>query len=205
MLIELDHPLVLHWLADLRDVETASPHFRALLRRLSVALFVEASRDLPLEPRRVRTPLVEIAGRRLGCPPALVPILRAGLGMVDGILDLVPEASVCHVGLYRDHATLEPVSYYEPAVTSLEGRCAFVLDPMLATGGSAVATLNLVKSWGAAQVKLLGVLGAPEGVRRVEAAYPEVEVYLCALDERLNEMGYIVPGLGDAGDRQFGG
>jgi uracil phosphoribosyltransferase len=205
MLAQIDHPLVDHWLSELRDVETGPPRFRLLIRALSAALFLEAARDLPLAGRPVRTPLAEIEGRRLATAPVLVPILRAGLGMVDGILDWVPDARVCHVGLYRDHETLEAVPYYTPRVTAVEDRCAFVLDPMLATGGSAVTTLDLVKGWGVERVKLLSILGAPPGVQRVAHAHPDVEIYLAVLDERLNDIGYIVPGLGDAGDRQFGG
>jgi uracil phosphoribosyltransferase len=204
MLAQIDHPLVEYWVTELRDVETGAARFRQLVRSLSGALFLEATRDLPLAGRRVRTPLAEVDGRRLATAPVLVPILRAGLGMVDGILDWVPDARICHVGLYRDHETLEAVSYYTPSVIGAEGRTAFVLDPMLATGGSAVATISIVKQWGVERIKLLSILGAPPGVQRVAQGYPEVEVYLCALDERLNDIGYIVPGLGDAGDRQFG-
>jgi uracil phosphoribosyltransferase len=204
MLTELDHPLVHAWLSELRDVETGPARFRALLGVLGAALFLEAARDLELAPRRVRTPLAEVAGQMLKWEALLVPILRAGLGMVEGIWPLVPGARVAHVGIYRHHATLEAVPYYTPAVQDVVGHPAFVLDPMLATGGSAVAALDLVKEWGAAP-RLLAVIGAPEGVRRVQADHPDVPIYLGALDECLNERGYIVPGLGDAGDRQFGG
>jgi uracil phosphoribosyltransferase len=205
MLAQIDHPLVDHWLTELRDVETGAARFRGLIRNLSAALFLEATQDLPLGGRRVRTPLAEFHGWQLASAPLLVPILRAGLGMVDGILEWVPEARVCHVGLYRDHETLEAISYYTPTVSGAEGCCAFVLDPMLATGGSAVATIGIVKQWGVERIKLLGILGAPPGVQRVAQAYPDVEIFLGALDKRLNDVGYIVPGLGDAGDRQFGG
>jgi uracil phosphoribosyltransferase len=205
MLAQIDHPLVEYWVTELRDVETGAARFRQLVRSLSGALFLESTRDLPLEGRRVRTPLAEVEGRHLATAPVLVPILRAGLGMVDGLLDWVPDARVCHVGLYRDHQTLEAVSYYTPSVSGAEGRTAFVLDPMLATGGSAVATIRIVEQWGVERIKLLSILGAPPGVQRVSQSCPEVEIYLCALDERLNDVGYIVPGLGDAGDRQFGG
>lgn len=205
MLAQIDHPLVEYWLTELRDVETGAARFRQLVRSLSGALFLEATRDLPLARRPVRTPLAEVEGRRLATAPVLVPVLRAGLGMVDGLLDGVPEARVCHVGLYRDHQTLEAVSYYTPSVSGAEGRTAFVLDPMLATGGSAVATIRIVEQWGVERIKLLSIIGAPPGVQRVAQSCPEVEIYLCALDERLNDIGYIVPGLGDAGDRQFGG
>lgn len=204
MLTLIRHPLVEHWIAELREETTSPPRFRQLVRSLATALFLEATRDLPLAPARVRTPLAEVEGRRLAAAPVLVPILRAGLGMTDGILELVPEARVCHVGIYRDHDTLEAVRYYSPEVTGVERRCAFLLDPMLATGGSAVTAARLARDWGVNEVRLLAILGAPEGVQRVEQECPGVPIYLCALDERLNEMGYIVPGLGDAGDRQYG-
>jgi uracil phosphoribosyltransferase len=200
----LDHPLVRHWLAELRDVGTPPARFRRLLSRLSAALFLEATRDLPLIPCPVRTPLAEMEGAALASAPILVPVLRAGLGMADGIIRLVPEARVCHFGVYRDHLTLEAVPYYTPRVTGAEGRWAFVLEPMLATGGSAVATLDVVKAWGVTRVKLLCVIGAPAGVERVSRVHPDVDIFLAGLDGGLNDSGYIVPGLGDAGDRQFG-
>jgi uracil phosphoribosyltransferase len=203
-MVVLDHPLVYHWLAELRDETTPPPRFRDLVRRLTGALFLRATQDLPLAEGAVRTPMTETSCRTLAAVPVLVPVLRAGLGMVEGALAVLPECSVHHVGLYRDHETLEAVSYYEPRPPSLPGATALVLDPMLATGGSAVATLDLVKRWDVAAVRLLCIIGAPEGVQRVEEAHPDVEIYLCALDERLNELGYILPGLGDAGDRQFG-
>jgi uracil phosphoribosyltransferase len=204
MLTVLSHPLVDDWLAELRDVETPPARFRALVRKLTSALFLEASRDLATAPRCVRTPLTEVEVRRLARQPVLVPILRAGLGMAESVLELVPEARVCHLGIYRHHTTLQPVPYYTPPDTDLGGRPTFVLDPMLATGGSAVAALDLAAQWSPGPVKLLGILGAPEGVERVRAAYPAVPIFLCALDTCLNDLGYIVPGLGDAGDRQFG-
>ena len=204
MLRELEHPLIHHWLAQLRDVETGNADFRRLVRSLTWALFLEASRGLPVLPRRVRTPLTEMEGLRLGRAPLLVPILRAGLGMADAVLEWVPEAATCHLGIYRDHDTLQPNTYYAAKGPDGAGRDAFILDPMLATGGSAVTAIGLVKQWDVATVRLLSLIGAPEGVQRVRAAHPDVEIYLCALDERLNEVGYIVPGLGDAGDRQFG-
>lgn len=205
MLTELVHPLVRHWLAELREKDTPPPRFRALLRGLSAALFFEASRDLPQAACRIETPLAEMEGARLAAAPVLVPILRAGLGMVDPILDLVPEATVCHLGMYRDHETLQPVFYYTPEIRAVEGRPTFILDPMVGTGGSADAALSLVRDWGAGTVKLLGILGSRPGVQRVLERHPGVEVYLCAVDACLNEVGYIVPGLGDAGDRQFSG
>lgn len=203
-MVVLDHPLVHHWLAELRHEATPPHRFRDLLHRLTGALFLRATDDLPLAELRVPTPLVETDCRMLANVPVLVPVLRAGLGMVEGAHALLPDCTVHHVGLYRDHATLQAISYYEPQPPSLPGATVLVLDPMLATGGSAVATLDLVKRWDVAQVRLLCVIGAPEGVQRVMEAHPDVEIYLCALDERLNELGYILPGLGDAGDRQFG-
>lgn len=203
MVMILSHPLVEHWLSELRSVDTGPARFRELVRQLSAALFLEAARDLPLLETTTRTPLMEMPARRLASGPVLAPILRAGIGMADGVLDLVPEASVYHLGFYRRHDTLEAVCYYRPTVSAAAGRRAFVLDPMLATGGSAVAALEEVYTWGVERPKLLCLLGAPEGVERVRRAHPEVEIYLGALDERLNEVGYILPGLGDAGDRQF--
>src|SRR5436190_13838220 len=203
-LVQLDHPLVACWLSELRDVPTPPPRFRALLRHLSAALFLEATRDLSLVGRPVRTPLADFEGRQLARPPLLVPVLRAGLGMVEAVLELVPEARVAHLGLYRDHETLAPVTYYTPRVTDPEGATAFLLDPMLATGGSAVNAIGVARQWGVAQTRLLSVIAAPEGVQRVREAWPDTDAYLCGLDERLNEFGFILPGLGDAGDRQFG-
>lgn len=202
MLNELRHPLVQSWLGELRDVQTPSARFRELLRSLSVALFLEATRDLPTTPCTRRTPLAEIEGE-VAAAPVLVPVLRAGLGMVDGILPLVPEASVHHLGVYRCHETLRPISYYSPAVPAA-GRWIYLLDPMLATGGSATAAIETVREWSGSQIRLLCVLAAPEGVAQVHAAHPDVTIYTCALDSHLNDRGYIVPGLGDAGDRQFG-
>ncbi len=205
MLHVLSHPLANHWLAELRDAQTKPADFRRVLGSLSTALFLEASRDLTTVPRTVTTPLAETVGRALPASPVLIPILRAGLGMVEPILSLLPEARVCHLGMFRDHATLEPVSYYLPSAADIAGREAFVLDPMLGTGGSSIAALELVKSWGVRSLRLVCVLGSRPGVERVRAAHPDVPIYLAALDEQLSDIGYIVPGLGDAGDRQFGG
>jgi uracil phosphoribosyltransferase len=204
MVTELDHALVRHWLSELRAAETPPPRFRELLRSLSAALFMEASRDLPLQPRRVRTPLAEMEGHALAAPPVLVPILRAGLGMAEPILELLPEATVCHLGIYRDHATLQPVFYYTPQIRSVAGRPVFVLDPMLGTGGSADAALQVVRQWGGTDVRLLCILASRPGLQRVRERHPEAAVFVAAVDEQLNDVGYIVPGLGDAGDRQFG-
>lgn len=203
ILIELRHPLIRASLTRLRDRETPAPEFRRLVRVLSAALFLEASRDAALVEAPCDTPLCRTAGVALAQAPVLVPVLRAGLGMVEPVLELVPDASVLHLGLYRSHETLLPVSYYAPEAAGAAGRPAYILDPMLATGGSGAEAVATVKGWGASQVKLLSILAAPEGIARIHADHPDVEILTCAVDERLNEIGYIVPGLGDAGDRQF--
>jgi uracil phosphoribosyltransferase len=197
------HPLVLHRLTQLRDRSTEPPHFRRLVHELAQMLFLEATQDLKLTTRRVQTPLAECAGQELVETVGLVPILRAGLGMAEAILDLVPTAQVWHLGLYRDHETLKPVTYYSKLPPRPNLDVCFVLDPMLATGGSAVATLDILRGWGLRRIKFLGLIGAPEGVRKVHAAHPDVPIYLAALDSHLDQQSYIVPGLGDAGDRQF--
>lgn len=198
------HPLVLDRLARLRARDTPPPVFRWLVRDLSLLLFFEASRNLGTREETVRTPLAECPGQKVVDTVGLFPILRAGLGMAQAILDVLPEAQVWHLGLYRDHETLKPVTYYHKLTGQTRVTRAFVLDPMLATGGSAVAAVRLLKEWGVERVTYLGLIGAPEGVRNLSEAFPEVEIYLGALDSHLNEVGYIVPGLGDAGDRQFG-
>ncbi len=198
------HPLVAHKLARLRDVATGVPEFRALVRDLSRLLFHEALIDAPTEPYTVRTPLAEMTGQRLACRVGLMPILRAGLGMADAIIELLPEAVVWHLGLYRDHDTLRPVTYYNKLPGALALDLALVLDPMLATGGSAIETITLLKRAGLRNIKFLGLIAAPEGVAAMRAAHPEVTLHLGAIDSHLNEKGYIVPGLGDAGDRQYG-
>jgi uracil phosphoribosyltransferase len=198
------HPLVQHKLTLLRRSITEPKKFRELVRELTQFLFYEATLDLPLKPVEIETPLAQMEGRQIGAQLGLVPILRAGLGMVDPILDLIPTAHVWHLGLYRDHATLEPVTYYNKLPPEVEVDMCLVLDPMLATGGSAIAAVDILKRWGAAQIKFLGLIAAPEGVRALSTAHPDVPIYLAAVDDHLNEKGYIVPGLGDAGDRQFG-
>ena len=198
------HPLVLHRLAKLRDHKTEPPVFRRMVRELAQMLFLEASTDLPLEPITVTTPLAECPGKRLAGTMGLVPILRAGLGMAEAILDMVPEAQVWHLGLYRDHRTLKPITYYNKLSANARLDVCFVLDPMLATGGSAAAAVSFLKQWGLTRLKYLALIAAPEGVRAMQAAHPDVPLYLAALDSHLNEHSYIVPGLGDAGDRQFG-
>ena len=198
------HPLVQHKLTLLRRTVTEPKKFRELVRELAQFLLYEATLDLPLNPIQIDTPLAPIEGQQIGVQLGLVPILRAGLGMVDPILDLLPTAHVWHLGLYRDHATLEPVTYYNKLPPEVEVDMCLVLDPMLATGGSAIAAVDILKRWGAAKIRFLGLIAAPEGVRALSTAHPDVPIHLAAIDDHLNDKGYIVPGLGDAGDRQFG-
>ncbi|ADI13818.1 uracil phosphoribosyltransferase [Truepera radiovictrix] len=201
----IDHPLVQHKLAILRDKNTDVRSFRDLCREISMLMAFEAMRHLPLEEVTVETPVAPARVRRLsGKKLALIAILRAGLVMVDGILTLVPAARVGHIGLYRDPQTLAPVQYYNKLPSDVAERDVFLLDPMLATGGSAVAAVSILKGLGAKAIRLLCILGAPEGIAAVHEAHPDVEIILAAQDERLNEHGYIVPGLGDAGDRIYG-
>lgn len=201
----IDHPLVQHKLAILRDKHTDVRDFRELCREVSMLMAFEAMRHLTLEEVTVETPVAPAQVRRLsGKKLALIAILRAGLVMVDGILTLVPAARVGHIGLYRDPRTLEPVRYYNKLPSDVAERDVFLLDPMLATGGSAVAAIGILKGLGAKTIRLLCILGAPEGIAAVHAAHPEVEIILAAQDDRLNDHGYIVPGLGDAGDRIYG-
>ena len=197
------HPLVRHKQTQLRNTQTDSAAFRVLVRELARLLFFEAAHDLRVEPLTVPTPLTDYAGERVAETVGLLPILRAGLGMAEAVLDLLPTAQVWHLGLYRDHRTLKPVTYYNklPPTPTIER--ALVLDPMLATGGSAVAALNILKRWGNKRIKYMGLIAAPEGVKSLHDAHPDVPIYLAALDSHLNEHSYIVPGLGDAGDRQF--
>jgi uracil phosphoribosyltransferase len=198
------HPLVLHKLTQLRDRDTGPRVFRHLVGEVAQLLFYEATLDLGLAPVRVQTPLAECPGNRIAQRIGLMPILRAGLGMAEAILELVPDAGVWHLGLYRDHQTLRPVTYYNKLPARADIDLSIVVDPMLATGGSAVAAVDILKRWGAPRIKFLGILAAPEGVRALQEAHPEVAIHLAAVDSHLNEHGYIVPGLGDAGDRQFG-
>ena len=201
----LDHPLVQHKMALLRDETTSKKAFRELVDELSMLLAYEATSELPLKSVTVRTPLEEMEARKLaGKKVVLVPILRAGLGMVDGVLRLMPSARVGHVGLYRDHDTLEPHHYYFKIPGEAEARQFIVLDPMLATGGSASAAVQALKDGGARDVQLMCLVAAPEGVHRMEEDHPDVPIITAALDRQLNEDGYILPGLGDAGDRLFG-
>lgn len=197
------HPLVLHLLTPLRDQRTEPRLFRGLVRELAQLLFYEATHDLPLAPVSVTTPLAPCAGHQLAARIGLVPILRAGLGMAEAILDRVPTAPVWHLGLYRDHQTLQPVTYYNKLPAQPNFDLAIIVDPMLATGGSAIAAVDILKRWGLRRFKFLALIAAPEGVKALTQAHPEVSIYLAALDSHLNEHSYIVPGLGDAGDRQF--
>ena len=201
----LDHPLLQHKLAILRDENTGVKDFREVVSEIATLMCYEATRDLPLESVEIKTPVATgtfkvLAGKKL----AIVPILRAGLGMVDGILTLIPSAKVGHIGLYRDPKTLEPVEYYCKMPNDIADRDVIILDPMLATGGSATAAIQFMKNYGCKHIKLMNIIAAPEGVARVHQDHPDVEIYCAAVDEKLNDHGYIVPGLGDAGDRIFG-
>lgn len=199
-----NHPLILHKLTKLRDKDTDPKKFRELVRELAILLTYEATRDLALEPVSVTTPLAETQGFELKEKIGLVPILRAGLGMVEGVWQMMPGAEVWHIGLFRDERTLRPVEYYNKLPVEPTVQVCLILDPMLATGGSAVATVDILKRWGARRIKFVGIIAAPEGVRTLNAAHPDVPIHVAAVDSHLNEYGYIVPGLGDAGDRQFG-
>lgn len=198
------HPLVAHKLAKLRAVDTEPKKFRELVREIAGLLAYEATADLLTEEVNVRTPLAMAKGQVLREKIGLVPILRAGLGMVEGFWELMPGAEVWHIGIYRDEHTLKPIEYYNKLPTEPTVSVCLILDPMLATGGSATATVEVLKRWGVKKIKFVGVIGAPEGIAAMTAAHPEVPIYLAAVDERLNSSGYILPGLGDAGDRQFG-
>ena len=201
----MDHPLVHHKLAVMRNKETPVKEFRELVNEIAGLMCYEATRDLPLMDVEVETPVATahckmLAGKKL----AIVPILRAGLGMVDALVDLIPSAKIGHIGLYRDPETHEPVEYYCKLPEDIGNRVTFVVDPMLATGGSAVAAIDFLKQHGCKKIIMMNVIGCPEGIKRVQEAHPDVEMYLAACDERLNDHAYIVPGLGDAGDRIFG-
>jgi uracil phosphoribosyltransferase len=201
----VDHPLVQHKLTIMRDRDTSTAGFRQLLREISLLLAYEITRDLPMTTKTVETPLTEMEAPVLkGKKLALVSILRAGNGLMDGVLELIPSARVGFIGLYRDEATLQPVQYYSKLPQDMTSRVAIAVDPMLATGNSSAAAVDLIKAAGARDIRFLCLLAAPEGVARMKEAHPEVRIVTAALDERLNEKGYIVPGLGDAGDRMFG-
>ena len=201
----MDHPLIQHKVSLMRDCSTGAKDFRALLSEISMLMAYEVTRDLPLKEVEIQTPICNthtkvISGRKLG----VVPILRAGLGMVDGFLSLVPAAKVGHIGLYRDPDTLEPVEYYCKLPADVQERDQVVVDPMLATGGSASAAIGFIKKRGCRSIKLMCLIGAPEGIARIQKDHPDVDIFIAAVDEKLNDHGYIVPGLGDAGDRLFG-
>ena len=200
-----DHPLIQHKLAILRDARTGVKEFREIVSEIAALMCYEATRDLPTQEVTIKTPVATgtfrtLAGKKL----AIVPVLRAGLGMVDGILTLIPSAKVGHIGLYRDPDTLEPVEYYCKMPTDIAERDVIILDPMLATGGSASAAIQFIKNYEVKHIKLMNIIAAPEGIERVHHDHPDVDIYCAALDEKLNDHGYIVPGLGDAGDRIFG-
>ena len=201
----LDHPLIQHKLTQIRQKDTSTTQFRQIINEIGGLMVYEITRDLPLEQIEIETPVAKtkanvIAGKKM----VVVPILRAGLGMVDGILQMSPSARIGHIGIFRDEETLQPVEYFAKFPDGLDQRDIFIVDPMLATGGSAIAAINSIKERGAKNIKLVCLVGAPEGVKAINDAHPDVTVYLASLDEKLNEKGYIVPGLGDAGDRIFG-
>jgi len=208
-----NHPLIRHKVTLLRNVDTEPKKFRELIREVAILLAYEATADLGVREMTVQTPLAVATGHELTDKVGLVPILRAGLGMVEGIWEMMPAAEVWHIGLYRDHRTLEPVQYYNKLPVHPTVQVCLILDPMLATGGSAVATADILKRWGAKRIKFVGIIGAPEGVERLSKAHPDVDIHLAAIDDHLTPepsapddppVGYIIPGLGDAGDRQFG-
>lgn len=201
----MDHPLIQHKIGIMRDKNTSTKEFRALVAEIAMLIYYEASRNLPLADKEIETPLVkttvkEIAGKKL----CVVPILRAGLHMADGILNLTPNAKVGHIGLYRNEETLEPVEYFCKLPSDAADREIFVVDPMLATGGSAIAAIDLLKKRGIKKIRFLCLIAAPEGIAKLQEAHPDVNIFVGAKDERLNEKGYILPGLGDAGDRIYG-
>ena len=204
MVYESKHPLVSHKLTLLRRNSTDPKKFRELIRELAMLMCYEATIDLGLKDVSVNTPMGKATGTQLTEKIGLIPILRSGLGMVDGIWEMMPGAEVWHIGLYRDEKTLKPVSYYNKLPTDPTVQVCLVLDPMLATGGSAVATVDILKRWGADRIKFVGILAAPEGIEALRTAHPDVPIHMAKIDSHLNDIGYIVPGLGDAGDRQFG-
>lgn len=201
----IDHPLIQHKLTIIREKNTGTKVFREVVNEIARLMAYEVSRDMPLEDVEIETPLVKTVQKELtGKKVAIIPILRAGLGMVDGILDLIPAAKVGHIGMYRDHESLEPVEYFVKLPQDIEERLLLVVDPMLATGGSAIAAIDALKRRGAGSIKFVCLVAAPEGVKALQEAHPDVNIYVAALDEKLDENGYILPGLGDAGDRLFG-
>ena len=199
-----NHPLIRHKVTMMRDIRTEPKKFRELIREVTLLLAYEATADLALQDKVVTTPLAQTRGAELKEVIGLVPVLRAGLGMVEGFWDMMPAAEVWHIGLYRDHKTLEPIQYYNRLPVAPTVDVCLILDPMLATGGSATATAQILKDWGAKRIKYVGIIAAPEGIKRLQTAHPDVDIYLAVVDDHLNDIAYIVPGLGDAGDRQFG-
>lgn len=204
MIHVMSHPLITHKLSIMRDKNTTVKDFRECAHEVALLIGYEATKDLKLEDYEIETPITKTTGKRIEKQVAVVPILRAGLGMVDAIMNLIPAAKIGHIGLYRNEETLEPVEYYCKLPIDIEQRQVLVVDPMLATGGSAVAAINFIKKRGAKNIKFVCIIAAPEGVEILRKAHPDVEIFCGALDEKLNEKGYIVPGLGDAGDRLFG-
>ena len=204
MLTVFDHPLIKHKLTIMRKKETGTKDFRQNLDEIGGLMVYEVTRDLPLNEVSIDTPLCQTVGYELAKEVVIVPILRAGLGVVNGIQNLIPTARIAHIGMYRDEETLEPHPYFEKYPSNMDKASVIIVDPMLATGGSSVAAIDMVKKQGATSIKLVCLVGAPEGVKVVEDAHPDVDIYLASLDDHLNENGYIVPGLGDAGDRIFG-
>jgi uracil phosphoribosyltransferase len=201
---ESKHPLVAHKLSRLRDKNTEPKKFRELVREIAGLLAYEATANLQTSEIEIETPLQKMMAQQLKEKIGLVPILRAGLGMVEGIWELMPSAEVWHIGLYRDEKTLQPVQYYNKLPLDPRVAVCLILDPMLATGGSATATADILKKWGVKKIKYVGLIAAPEGIKAMQTAHPDIDIYVAAIDSHLNEKGYIVPGLGDAGDRQFG-
>lgn len=204
MLTVFDHPLIKHKLTIMRKKETGTKDFRQNLDEIGGLMVYEVTRDLPLNKIPIETPLCQTTGYEMAKDVVIVPILRAGLGVVNGIQNLIPTARIAHIGMYRDEETLEPHPYFEKYPSNMDEAAVIIVDPMLATGGSSVAAIDMVKKQGATSIKLVCLVGAPEGVKVVEEAHPDVDIYLASLDDHLNEKGYIVPGLGDAGDRIFG-
>jgi uracil phosphoribosyltransferase len=204
MLHLLKHPLLTHKLTNLRRKDTDTKEFRETLAEIAGLMAFEITRDLPLRKITIETPLGSCHTQELSMDVVLVPVLRAGLGMVGGISSLIPSARIGHIGMYRDHETLQPMTYYSKFPDNLGDAMVMVLDPMLATGGSSTAAIKIIKDQGAKSIKLVCIVGAPEGIKRIEKDHPDVQIYLAGLDESLNDKGYIVPGLGDAGDRIFG-
>ncbi len=203
-LVIFDHPLISHKLTYIRDERTKHFEFKRAIDEVTLLMAYEVTRDLPLKTKKINTPLETMDSNVLEKSVVVVPIMRAGLGMTDGILSLIPTAKVGHVGLYRDEETLQPMEYYKKFPEEITDSTVFILDPMLATGGSVIATIDIVKKAGAKDIRYIGIVGSPEGVKALQSAHSDVDIYLAALDRQLNEHGYIVPGLGDCGDRIFG-